>query len=352
MTEGSAYPLDHWAYQWGPPNCQGRIRCAPSDFQVTEELGFELEGQGKHLWVFIEKTDLNTVDLSRGLARAAGIHQKEIGVSGQKDRKAVTRQWLSVLAERDPDDCYRRVSDYCSQQAGISLLDSRFHTGKLKKGSHKRNHFSLAIRDLSGDIAGLENRLNEIQAHGVPNYFGPQRFGRNGKNTTTARKWFGGEITRLDRQARSMALSSARSWIFNQVVSERLQRPDLNLPQVGDVLMLDGTNSWFLNDSSDPEIQKRWKSFDLHITAPMWGKGSLHTQSLIHAFEESVVSSIDVLPGGLERHGLQQQRRAVRIKPQQMHWQFQKEDVLQLQFALPKGGFATTILRELVDFKE
>ncbi|MBX2869007.1 MAG: tRNA pseudouridine(13) synthase TruD [Acidiferrobacterales bacterium] len=352
MTEGAAYPLDSWAYRSSPPLVKGRVRCESADFTVREELGFELEGKGKHLWVYIEKTDLNTVDVSRGLARAAGIHQKEIGFSGLKDRKAVTSQWFSVLAELDSKDCFQRVSDYCAQQEGIRLLEANYHGGKLRKGSHKFNHFQLRIRELSGESSELENRLEQIQTNGVPNYFGPQRFGRNGKNTVTAQRWFTGDVKRLDRLARSMALSSARSWIFNQVVSERLQRPALRSPQIGDLLMLDGTQSWFLNDGSDRHILDRWNSGDVHITAPMWGAGDLETESHVKEFEEAVVSEIETLPRGLEQHGLRQQRRAMTIVPKGMKWQFMNGNTLQLQFALQKGGFATAVLRELINFYE
>ena len=282
MTEEISYPLDQWAYQSAPPACEGRIRSQSSDFRVTEELGFELSGEGKHLWIFVEKTDKNTVDVSRGLARATGLHQKEIGFSGQKDRNAVTAQWFSILAERDADSCMEKVVLYCEREIGLTLLESHFHTVKLKTGSHKRNLFSLVIRDLSGDLTDLESSLRGIKSIGVPNYFGPQRFGRNGKNLATAERLFNGKNTRLDRQARSMALSSARSWIFNQVVSERLKHSDIQMPQLGDALMLSGTNSWFSHDGSDSNIIERWKALDLHITAPMWGEGRV-TDAIIHS---------------------------------------------------------------------
>ncbi len=347
MTEAIAYPIDQWVRQYNCSGFTGRIRTQSSDFQVTENLGFELDGEGKHLWTYIRKTDCNTIDICNALSRAAEVHPKEIGVSGQKDRKAVTEQWFSILAEKNPADTLRKVQHYCDNQENITLIAFDFHKSKLKRGSHRSNSFRLVIRELSANRDCLEKQLTLISERGVPNYFGSQRFGRNGKNMQTAARLFSGENKRLDRHARSMALSSARSWIFNQVISERLQRDDLTNPQIGDALMLSGTQSWFIHDGADTSIAERWRSHDLDITAPMWGKGILPSQGSVQLFEQSVVETIALLPQGLEHQGLTQQRRAIRIVPKDLQWTFPESSVLQLQFSLTRGGFATSVLREL-----
>lgn len=348
MTESIAYPIDQWRRQFDSFECTGRIRTQPSDFQVTESLGFELDGEGKHLWVYIEKTGCNTVDVCNGLSRAAKVHPKEIGVSGQKDRNAVAKQWFSILAEQNPKDTLEQVQQYCDDQDNLTLIQFEFHQGKLRRGSHRSNTFQLVIRELSANRERLEKTLKRIVHEGVPNYFGPQRFGRNGKNLLTALRLFNGENKRLDRHARSMALSSARSWIFNEVVSERLRRDDLATPQIGDALMLSGTQSWFVHDGIDSSIAERWRSHDLNITAPMWGKGILPSRDSIQRFEQSVVDGVSLLPEGLVDQGLTQQRRAIRIVPKELQWSFPESSVLQLQFSLTRGGFATSVLRELV----
>ena len=167
--------LPRWAWALGEPFVHGRIRSQPEDFRVFEIPMIEPEGSGNHLWLEIEKRGANTNWVAGELSRAAGVHPKEVGFAGMKDRNGVTRQWFSVgLQEASrPDPEGWAIED-------VTVLQHHRHTRKLKRGTLRGNRFRLVVRDLAGDRDQLEDRLQSASANGVPNYFGDQRFGHGG----------------------------------------------------------------------------------------------------------------------------------------------------------------------------
>ena len=188
-------PLPDWARALGPVLFTGRIRTSPSDFIVTEVLNIEFSDDGEHDWLWVEKVGANTVWVAEQLASHASISARDVGYAGLKDRHAVTRQWFSV---RRPG---AEGTDWTTLKAdGVRILDQKLHRRKLKRGAHKGNTFRIAVRGseialLGGKIAG---RLEAIRAQGVPNYFGEQRFGRDGGNIELGRAVIAGR-----RMARS-----------------------------------------------------------------------------------------------------------------------------------------------------
>ena len=345
--EVRSFPLDRWNCLLELPSSRGSLRLHPEDFQVDEELGFDLAGNGSHLWILIKKTLLNTVDVVRMLSRRTGIKEKDIGFSGQKDRNAVTSQWFSLPLQCE-DEILQRAKALCESNENLTLLEHGLNPGKLRRGTHRRNRFRIRVRDFNGNHDDIDTRLDRLTVEGVPNYFGPQRFGRNGRNMLTVARWFNGDISKLDRTARSMALSSARSWIFNQLLSERIAAGDWLRPRLGDIMMLDGCQSWFLHDDTDATVADRIRSHDIHPSGPMWGRGALASAHEVEQWERSIVEAIPLLPSGLEKHGLSQQRRAYRTIPDDLQYTFPATDILELRFGLPRGAFATSLLRELV----
>lgn len=331
----------------GPPPCRGRIRTFPADFGVDEDLGFTPSGSGPHFWLKIEKTMLNTQDVVHLLARASGATIRDIGVSGQKDRNAVTHQWFSVPLGDQPANREQRIREACHAREDIEITRFTRNQGKLKRGSHRRNSFTILIRDFTGDTDTLHERASRLRTTGFPNYFGPQRFGRGGKNLVTAGKLFRGELKRIDRMARSMALSSARSWIFNQVVSARMSQVGIDVAQIGDAMQLDGSNAFFIHDGSDPSVVDRIAAGDLHPTGPLWGGGLAEVGEMVAVFERTVAERYPEFMAGVEGAGMKHQRRALRVIPREFEIESAK-DTVKLTFSLPAGAFATSLLRELV----
>ena len=328
-------------YALGKPQASGTIRKAVTDFQVTEELGFELTGEGEHQWLWVEKSGANTEWVARELSRFAGIAIKNVGYSGLKDRHAVTRQWFSLpVVDKDWQEL---VSDE------FTILQVARHQKKLKRGAHKRNQFRLMITDLVADREELLARLEKIQVQGVPNYFGPQRFGHNENNVTKALAWCADEIRPRSRQNQSLWLSALRSLLFNEILSERVATKCWAAALPGDCMMLEGSNSVFVAPTIDDEITTRIAAADIHPTAPLWGVGGFASSDKAAELESRVLSPYEAQCNWLEQQKLKLSRRSCRLMAQQFEWRFVDEDRLELTFSLESGAYATAILREIVD---
>jgi tRNA pseudouridine13 synthase len=193
-------------------------------------------------------------------------------------------------------------------------------------------------------------RLNKIKAHGVPNYFGQQRFGFDGYNIDAAREMFDGRKVK-NRDKRSIYLSAARSFIFNDMVSHRIVNNQHQSLLSGDTLMLAGSKASFTPELNDQVILERFNERDVILSAPMWGKGALSSHGEASQFEQHVALSHQELTAGLERAGLKQERRALMLYPQQMQW-CEVASGLELEFELPAGSYATSILRELCQVED
>ena len=202
--------LPDWSRAHGRPVLRGKIRQSASDFAVTEVLGFEPDGNGEHDYLWIEKQDTNTVWLARQLADFAGIAARDVGYAGMKDRHAITQQWFSV---RRPGGTPANWS--ALQVEGAEVLQVTRNSRKLRRGAHSGNQFRIVVRsaeELRSEM--IEQRIKNIIEHGVPDYFGEQRFGRDGNNLQLAEALFAGK--RLNRDKRSIALSSARAWLLSR----------------------------------------------------------------------------------------------------------------------------------------
>jgi len=333
-------------FQKANPNSTltGTIRSTPEDFQVDEIQQFTPSGEGEHVWLHIQKTGENTDWVAGLLAKIADVPRKDVSFAGMKDRHAVTTQWFSVqMPGREAPDWKAQLPD------SIVLLDEQRHDRKLKRGALKGNAFKLVIREFTGDEAELKDAVDRIIAQGVPNYFGEQRFGRDGKNIRKARQWFKGEFKVKSRPKRSIYLSAARSWIFNHVLSERVKNGTWNTAVQGDVFMLDGSKSCF-NDEIDEDIVQRVQDQKLHPTGALWGRGELGSQDEVAELENKVASEFKILCEGLEKHGLKQERKALRLCVKDLEYSLD-DNALHLSFSLPAGAYATTVLSEIGGFR-
>ena len=338
--------LPSWAYLYGKPSITGQLRTQESDFKVFEQLPFSLSGEGEHLYIYVRKTGTNTVYVARELAQYFQVKESLVAYAGLKDRFAVTEQWFAVhLPGKQTYD----LSDLAID--GVEILSWQRHNKKLRTGALSGNRFVITLRNVS-DITQLQQRWQVVTAHGVPNYFGEQRFGIDGKNIENALAMFSGKKVR-DKKKRSIYLSAARSLIFNQCVSARIEQNTFNSPMAGDVMMLSGSQSIFVPEKIDDEIQQRFTSHDIDITCPMWGRGQLPTSEEVLAMEESIGSRNIELAEGLERAGLKQERRRARLLALNTKLIVLSEDEsVELSFDLPAGCFATTLLRELLDYED
>ncbi|MCL5426941.1 MAG: tRNA pseudouridine(13) synthase TruD [Gammaproteobacteria bacterium] len=326
---------------FGPPK-PGQYRAQPEDFWVDEQLDFTPEKHGEHLWLRVEKRNQTTLDVVKILSRICDVTPRDIGYSGMKDRIAVTRQWLSIhLPGKDaPAGLEQSLNEL-----GITVVEQVRHPRKLKRGVHRTNRFVLRISGAAINSEDFTQRWEMLCQQGVPNYFGPQRFGHEGRNLQRAEAILNrGWRKRDDRQG--MMLSTARSFLFNELLSARLADGTWRQPLSGDTLMLDGTQSVFNVDAPDATLLARAAELDVHPTGVLWGVGE-SSQGDAAAYDAQLLKQHPVLCGGLERSGVKQARRALRMRllEPQLAWE---TDTVQLSFALPRGSFATAVLNELM----
>lgn len=337
-------PLPAWAHVLGAPAATGVIRAREEDFCVWEQALIQPSGEGHHLWLDIEKRGANTDWVAGQLARAAGVPRRDVGYAGMKDRHGVTTQWFSVGLQEAGN------SDWQSWEiADVRVLNAVRHGRKLKRGALRGNRFRLTVCDVDDPAEDLENRLEQIRDQGVPNYFGSQRFGHGGRNVAQAAQWLqrGG---RIPRNRRSIYLSAARSFLFNEVVSERVRQGSWNRLLDGDLALLDGSRSVFPCTLPDETLEQRCRAFDIHPTGPLpgrCGKRAALPSGVAEGVEQSILLAHQGLVSGLERAGVDAARRSLRLKPEALSWS-REEDRLVLEFSLPAGAYATSVMRELL----
>ncbi|NIJ69620.1 tRNA pseudouridine(13) synthase TruD [Xanthomonas sp. 60] len=328
---------------FGEPVWAGaRIRSTAEDFQVDELPAFEASGEGEHLLLHIRKRGANTVHVAGQLARWAGLPEMAVSYAGMKDRHAVTTQRFSVhLPKRVAPDLAALAGE------GIEVLDASWHNRKLQRGALAGNRFRLVLRDVQAAPAQVAERLVQIGTRGLPNWFGEQRFGRDGGNVPAALAMFGGRRMRKDQ--RSLLLSAARSALFNRVLAARVAQGCWDTPLEGEVWMLDGSRSVFGPEPFTDSLSERLARFDVHPSGPLWGEGELRSEGAVRALEEATLADDEsvALRAGLADARLKQERRALRLRPALLQHQWLDDGVLELSFALPPGCYATAVLHEL-----
>ena len=322
---------------WGEPGVTGILRAVPEDFLVEEDLGFAPDGEGPHLLLKVRKRNANTGWVAQELARGLGCQVRDIGFAGQKDRRAVAIQWFTLPATP------RSVADAAQfSNPEFEVLQAHRHRRKLPRGALAGNAFTIRIRDYTGSSDQLRQRCESIMRSGVPNYFGPQRFGREG-----------GNLARLAGAARGpnrpdgFILSAARSLIFNAVVGARVRDGTWGTLAVGDVANLDGRGSVFPVAELTPDLPERLAQLAVHPTGPMWGAGELMSRGSVLDLEQRIGLELAPACQFVVDAGLRQERRSLRLRVRDLGWEQDAFGVV-LRFWLRSGSFATAVLREFI----
>jgi tRNA pseudouridine13 synthase len=330
------------------PGAGGTIGPLPEDFQVDEIPLYAASGEGEHLYVRVQKRELNTRDAVRLIAAAAGVPEPEIGTAGMKDKHAVTTQWMSLPARRA-----RPVSEWVLPE-GLRITESSRHGNKLRTGHLAGNRFRIRIVGVGPEA--LENAgrvLARLREHGLPNYFGAQRFGRGGSNLERALAWLGaesrGERPRVPGFERKLYASVVQSEVFNRYVTSRIAE-GLGRPLIGEVVRLNGTGSLFVVEDEAREAP-RWATRDIHPTGPMIGPKAKAARGRPLELERAAADGLGLGPevlSALARFA-DGTRRDVLVWLDDVVVEPDAEGpgALWVTFSLPSGSYATELIREL-----
>jgi tRNA pseudouridine13 synthase len=328
------------------PGSGGALRRGPDDFRVDEVPAYLPSGAGPHLYVRIEKRGRTTRDALRAVARALGAPDRDAGYAGLKDRDAVTTQWLSFLAARDPDP--RSL-----ESPGLAVLEVSRHPNKLRTGHLRANRFELVVR--GGDPARARACAAALAGRGLANFFGPQRFGAGGRNAEIGRRLLAGdeepEVRRAarDRFLRRLSISAWQSHLFNLWLAERMADGLFASAIAGDVMKkLDSGGLFTCEDPSadGPRVAR----FEISPAGPMFGHKLRAASGEALAREERLlgregVRVEDFARGGGEAEGT---RRAARLRVEVAVDEAPDGGGYRARFELPSGSYATVVMRELV----
>jgi tRNA pseudouridine13 synthase len=330
----------------GAPLAKVEFRAEPEDFRVEEQLSFTPGGVGPHWLLKVEKRASNTRWVAAEIARVAGLPPAEVGYAGLKDRHAIAVQWFSVPARGRSEEFWRGV-----HTDEFRVLEVHANLRKLKRGALAGNRFRIRLRKVAWPREDLEAKLAALRAHGVPNYFGPQRFGRSGFNLDRVADWLESGVPPPGRAERGFALSAARSLLFNAVLARRVESASWSSLQPGDLASLDGSGSHFRVAAVDDELLRRIEAFDIHPSGPLWGRGTPQTEGRAQQIELDVVHEFGAVAELIAGEGLEQERRPLRCAVRELRVEADA-GTLTLCFSLGRGQFATAVLREITDLGE
>jgi len=324
MTDARYTTLPQWPRAYPASHACATLKLLNEDFIVTE-LPLQLPcGEGEHIWLDIEKNGANTAFVAQQLAEAASVQDRDVGYAGLKDRYAITRQWFSIYLPKGETPDLTQL-----QHPEFNVLSQSRHLRKLRPGDLQGNRFRIVLRGVTGDRDAIESNLKAVALHGVPNYFGAQRFGHDGGNVTQGLAMLAREIRVRNPKKKGIYLSAVRSFVFNEVLALRIQRGLWGQTLPGDVM----------DEAGRP-------------TGPLWGRGRVTTTDQAAALESGVAEHHAALCNGMEYAGLNQDRRALVASPVDMSWAWPQAQQLVLTFALPAGNYATSVLNEILGTTE
>ena len=319
------------------PGSGGTLRAGPEDFVVEERPTYLPSGSGEHLYLHLEKRGHTTAHVARELSNQLGVNAKDLGIAGLKDRHAVTRQWISLPAKFEP-----RLDDF--KLEGVHFLEVNRHTNKLGLGHLKGNRFTVRVRGAAGTAGQAQATLNLLGQLGLPNYFGPQRFGLGGLNAEEGLKVLRGQSTLRDPQVRRFLSSSVQGALFNRFVSVRLERDLFDRLVAGDMAKKRDTGGVFLVEDAGAESPRAERG-EISATGTLFGRKTKPLTLDAGRLETEVLGEFGLTPQVFDsRKG---DRRVIRIFMEESELEAE-DDGYTVRFSLPKGSFATSVLRELM----
>lgn len=319
----------------------GRIRARDEDFEVEEVPSYEPCGSGDHLFLWIEKRGVAPEYFARTIAQKLGTHPGNVGTAGLKDRHAVTRQWVSV-----PKECEANVAKLDAD--GIRVLKTGRHTNKLKPGHLRGNRFRILVRDANRDT-DVSAVLDRIRTQGLPNFYGPQRFGRDGGTVELGLQCLAGKAPKRIRPFLfRFALSAVQSLLFNDYLARRMRENLFRTVLAGDVMAKWPLGGMFVA-TDVPAEQARFDARETVTAGPMFGKKTYPAEGVAAEREAAVLRDNGLSLGSFGGFGKlvlgTRRQNLVYLDDLASAWE---ADGLRLSFTLPAGSYATVLLAEVM----
>jgi tRNA pseudouridine13 synthase len=322
------------------PGTGGRIKERPEDFIVEEIPLYQFSDGGDFAFLFLEKTNLSNLDLVNLVRKNLDLEDHEVGVAGWKDKRAITRQWISLPREKTSEDRLAPLAD-----KGIKILEKRRHSNKLRIGHLLGNRFSVLIRQPGPEA---ENRaaaiIQRLQTHGLPNFYGTQRFGSGGDNPKKGLALLLGKYRLRSVRQRKLLISAYSSLLFNLTLRKRIEQDFFTRLLPGDIAKKHDTGGIFLVSDAAKE-QPRADRLEISATGPIWGKKMRRAGEEAGALEERILSAQGLTPDVFRKQP--GSRRSLRVALREFTIKPELEG-LRLEFFLPKGSYATVLLDEIM----
>ncbi len=318
----------------------GQIKAEAADFKVTERLPETPAGEGEHLWLRISKEGQNTAWVARQIAKWAGVSQRDVSYAGLKDRNAVTEQTFSIHlpGKEDPDLASIQIE-------GVTLIEGLRHNRKLKTGHLIGNRFVIRVRNTDISIVELEKNWAAVVAAGVPNYFGPQRFGHGGANVSKGiDSLLNGTI--VPRQLQSIYLSSVRSYLFNELLQQRVSENSWNKLTRNDFAQFTQGKGGFYCETPSDDDTNRCESGVISPCASLPGD-SRDEFTALDERERQLLEPFNDVIAALKSKRVSRHFRKLRVLPEDAQMTVTDGDPV-FEFFLPAGCFATSVLAELI----
>jgi tRNA pseudouridine13 synthase len=316
-----------------------RYKQTPEDFEVEEIPAYVPNGEGEHLFLWVEKRGVSTPEAAKRIARHLGLSERDVSWAGLKDKQAVTRQFLCV-----PSKVEDTVSLFAD--AEVRVLSAKRHRNKLKTGHLDGNIFTLRLMDVT-DAGALKAAFEKLCREGVPNFFGDQRFGAAGKNAELGKKLLMRGGKGGSKFERKLYLSAYQSLLFNRALERRLAAGNFARALQGDVLKKHETGGEFV--CVDPAVdQPRVEAFEVSPTGPLFGPKMRRAEGEVGAAEDALLTEERVEHSLFEAGGGETQgaRRFFRVRMSTPSLEIEG-DTARLKFGLPAGSYATVVLDEL-----
>lgn len=331
----------------------GQLRASAEDFEVEEVPAYLPAGAGDHLYLWVQKRDCAAPVLLSTLSRALQVGERDIGIAGAKDAAAVTRQWVSVPRAAEAR-LQAEETKGALASAGIEVLETKLHGNKLRTGHLRGNRFVLTVRgvDVARAQEALQPMLASLQEHGMPNFYGPQRFGRDAQNVARGLSWLSGRREGPRRGVERRFLCSAvQSALFNAYLAARLADQTLSRVLEGELLQVVRSGGPFWSEDVVAE-QARYDAREVVPSGPMFGPQMRQPKGEAALRERAVFETAGLDAAAFARAGklMAGTRRALVVWPEELQGQLDAQAAtLTLRFVLPPGSYATVLTGELLD---